>query len=95
MFVKDELKVTDDVEFELQNSWINRHSANEQNTLHWHSNAMISGVYYIQNEPGAGDIVFQKITSLLQLISRYCKSISKNLHNIIQTNFTYHLSLAT
>ena len=34
--------------------------ANEQNTLHWHSNAMISGVYYIQNEPGAGDIVFQK-----------------------------------
>ena len=51
VFVKDELKVTDDVEFELQNSWINRHSANEQNTLHWHSNAMISGVYYIQNEP--------------------------------------------
>ena len=60
VFVKDELKVNDDVEFEMQNSWINRHSANEQNTLHWHSNAMISGVYYIQNEPGAGDIVFQK-----------------------------------
>ena len=60
VFVKDELQVNEDVEFEMQNSWINRHAKDEQNTLHWHSNAMLSGVYYIQNEPGAGDIVFHK-----------------------------------
>ena len=60
VFVKEELKVNDDVTFELQNSWINKHSKDESNSLHRHSNAMLSGVYYIQNEPGAGDIVFQK-----------------------------------
>ena len=49
-----------DVHFELQNSWINRHGKGESNTLHWHSNAMLSGVYYIENEPDAGDIVFQR-----------------------------------
>mgnify|MGYP003325112530 CR=1 FL=1 len=60
VFVKEELKVNDDVVFELQNSWINKHSKDESNSLHWHSNAMLSGVYYIQNEPDAGDIVFNK-----------------------------------
>jgi uncharacterized protein (TIGR02466 family) len=58
-FINDELKVAD-VTFELQNSWINRHDKGEYNTTHWHSNSMLSGVYYIQNAPGAGDIVFQK-----------------------------------
>ena len=59
-FVKKELKVNDDVEFELQNSWANRHGKNEHNTLHWHSNAMLSGVYYVDSQQNAGDIVFQK-----------------------------------
>ena len=90
VFVKEELKVTDDVEFELQNSWINRHSANEQNTLHWHSNAMISGVYYIQNEPNAGDIVFQKSHLYYNLFHDTVRVSSQESHNIIQTNFTYH-----
>lgn len=58
-FIYEELQVKD-VTFELQNSWINRHNKGEYNTTHWHSNAMLSGVYYMQNAPGAGDIVFQK-----------------------------------
>ena len=28
--------------------------------MHWHSNAMLSGVYYIQNEKDAGEIYFKK-----------------------------------
>lgn len=59
-FVKDIIEVNDDVDFNLENSWINRHSKGEYNTLHWHSNAMLSGVYYIDSAEGAGDIVFQK-----------------------------------
>ena len=59
-FVHTELGIKDDVNFEIQNSWINRHRAGEHNTLHWHSNAMLSAVYYIQNEPGAGAIQFQR-----------------------------------
>jgi len=47
-FIKDVLAVNDDVEFKLENSWINKHSKGEYNTLHWHSNAMLSGVYYIE-----------------------------------------------
>lgn len=59
-FVHQELGVEDGVNFEIQNSWINRHKQGENNTLHWHSNAMLSAVYYIQNEPGAGDILFRR-----------------------------------
>ena len=43
-----------------ENSWINRHQQGEHNTLHWHSNAMLSAVYYIQNEPKAGQILFKR-----------------------------------
>lgn len=59
-FVKDVLSVNDDVTFGLENSWINRHVKGEHNTLHWHSNSMLSGVYYVDSGQGAGDIVFQK-----------------------------------
>lgn len=59
-FIKDVLSVNDEVEFKLENSWINRHAKGEHNTLHWHSNSMLSGVYYVDSGEGAGDIVFQK-----------------------------------
>tara|TARA_R110000851_G_scaffold122856_1_gene252449 strand:+ start:3841 stop:4443 length:603 start_codon:yes stop_codon:yes gene_type:complete len=59
-FVHNEMGVHEDINFEIQNSWINRHQKGENNTLHWHSNAMLSAVYYIQNEPNAGDILFRR-----------------------------------
>jgi len=59
-FIQDVLEVDNEVGFKLENSWINRHSKGEFNTLHWHSNSMLSGVYYIDSAEGAGDIVFQK-----------------------------------
>lgn len=59
-FVHQEMGVKEDVNFEIQNSWINRHQQGEHNTLHWHSNAMLSAVYYIQNEPNAGQIMFKR-----------------------------------
>lgn len=59
-FVHEVLQVNDNVKFGLENSWVNRHAKGEHNTLHWHSNAMLSGVYYVDSAEGAGDIVFQK-----------------------------------
>lgn len=59
-FTKDVLSVNDEVEFQLENSWVNRHVRGEHNTLHWHSNAMLSGVYYVDSAEDAGDIVFKK-----------------------------------
>ena len=59
-FVHQEMGVKENVDFEIQNSWINRHQQGEHNTLHWHSNAMLSAVYYIQNEPNAGQIMFKR-----------------------------------
>ena len=59
-FVHQEMGVKENVNFEIQNSWINRHQQGEHNTLHWHSNAMLSAVYYIQNEPKAGQILFKR-----------------------------------
>lgn len=59
-FLHEVIGVTDDLDFEIQNSWINRHKTGEANTLHWHSNAMISGVYYPLAHPGDGDILFKR-----------------------------------
>ena len=58
-FVHEVLQVNDNVKFRPENSWVNRHAKGEHNTLHWHSNAMLSGVYYVDSAEGAGDIVFQ------------------------------------
>jgi|TARA_R110000737_G_scaffold4821_2_gene15568 uncharacterized protein (TIGR02466 family) len=59
-FVHTELGIHDDLDFILENSWINRHRPGEHSPMHWHSNAMLSGVYYIQNEEDAGEIYFKK-----------------------------------
>ena len=64
-FVHEVLQVNDNVKSPVpENSWVNRHAKGEHNTLHWHSNAMLSGVYYVDSAEGAGDIVFPKNLSL-------------------------------
>lgn len=59
-FVHSVLGVQDDIQYLLENSWVNRHKTGEMNSIHWHSNAVISGVYYPQATPGAGDIIFKR-----------------------------------
>lgn len=59
-FVHEILGVQDDLDFEIQNSWINKHVKGQDNSVHWHSNAMLSGVYYPLANPNDGDILFKR-----------------------------------
>lgn len=47
--------------FYLANSWIVRHNKDDWAHLHHHSNAMISGVYYLQSPENSGDIYFERM----------------------------------
>lgn len=59
-FIHEILGVQDDLDFEIQNSWLNRHTKGQDNSIHWHSNAMLSGVYYPLAKPEDGDILFKR-----------------------------------
>ena len=49
-----------DISWEITTSWVNRSNNNDYHTSHWHSNSLISGVYYINTNPDSGAIVFHK-----------------------------------
>lgn len=59
-FTHEILGISKDVEFYMLNSWSNRHKPREYNTQHWHSNCVISGVYYMTVAKDSGDIVFNQ-----------------------------------
>lgn len=59
-FVYEVLDCSRDVKFEIQNSWVNKHSKLDFAGTHRHSNSVISGVYYIDVDQNSGAIVFEK-----------------------------------
>jgi len=59
-FLYEVLNCDPEVNFEIQNSWINKHNENDSAGLHNHSNSLISGVYYIDVDDVSGAISFLK-----------------------------------
>jgi uncharacterized protein (TIGR02466 family) len=57
------------IEFQIQNSWVNRHIKNDFAGTHRHSNSLISGIYYISVNEKSGSIIFQKDKSYNNLWS--------------------------
>lgn len=49
-----------DISWEITTSWVNRSNRNDYHTSHWHSNSLISGVFYVNTNPNSGAIVFHK-----------------------------------
>jgi len=60
VFLKEVLDVSDQMEFQMTNSWAVKHVKGDESGAHVHDNAMLSGVYYVQTDEHSGDIVFQK-----------------------------------
>ena len=60
IYLGDVLKVSPNTIFELQNSWISKHSPNDISNTHDHINSTISGVLYLKTTPDSGNIVFHK-----------------------------------
>lgn len=59
-FAHEVLDCDDNIQFEIQNSWINRHSQTDFAGSHRHNNSILSGVYYIDVESDSGAIIFEK-----------------------------------
>lgn len=49
-----------DLCWEITTSWVYRSVNGDYHTSHWHSNSLISGVFYINTNPDSGAIVFHK-----------------------------------
>lgn len=59
LFAEKYLKVIN-VEFYFLNSWIVKHYPKDWAQAHYHSNSLLSGVYYLKTEKNSGDINFKK-----------------------------------
>jgi len=59
-YVREYLTVQKDINFYLQNSWVNMHKTDDSGQSHIHANSLISGVYYIQTFEDSGNIIFHK-----------------------------------
>ena len=60
LYTKNVLRVSDNANFYLQNSWIVKHLPNDGAQIHYHGGSLISGVYYLKTPENSGDIVFVK-----------------------------------
>lgn len=59
-YVHDVLGVNHDLEWHITTSWLNKAKTGGYHTLHWHSNSIISGVYYLKVNANTGSICFHK-----------------------------------
>lgn len=66
-FLHEVLDCDDNLNFEIQNSWINKHEKNDFAGAHRHSNSIVSGVYYPEVDDRSGAIIFQKDKSYYNL----------------------------
>ncbi len=60
LFVRKYLTVKNSAKFYLQNSWCNIHGPNESSQIHYHSSALLSGVYYPILPKNSGNISFHR-----------------------------------
>lgn len=58
LFVDKYLKVTKNVSFYLTNSWIVQHNPGDHSQNHFHTNSLLSGVYYLNVPKDSGNIMF-------------------------------------
>ncbi len=59
-YLRNHLLVAPNVIIEIVRSWVVLHYPNDYCDFHTHSNAIWSGIYYIQTEYNSGDLLFDK-----------------------------------
>lgn len=59
-FLHEVLSVSDNFEFYITNSWVQKHSKTDHAQNHYHINSLISGVYYVEVFEDSGDLVLEK-----------------------------------
>lgn len=61
LFVEKYLKVTKNVSFYLTNSWFVQHNPDDYSHSHYHTNSLLSGVYYLDVPKNSGNIMFLRM----------------------------------
>lgn len=91
-FIYDFLDVKNNMDFKIENSWINRHEPGDYSQSHWHGSSLISGVYYVDVSNDSGDIVFHKdsrhinlFNPLIKIDFNYNETLDQNKMNVFNT----------
>jgi len=63
------LNVNPQCQFEMTNSWAVRHIKGDEAGQHYHANAMLSGIVYIQTDETSGDVLFTKEQNYFNLFN--------------------------
>jgi uncharacterized protein (TIGR02466 family) len=63
VYKNDILKIDDNIEFFIVNSWLMRHDKNHYAHEHSHANSVISGVYYVDVPEMSGNLIFHKASN--------------------------------
>jgi uncharacterized protein (TIGR02466 family) len=59
-FVYNFLDVKENMKFNIENSWANRHKKGDHSPEHYHGNSLVSGVFYLDADKNSGPITFFK-----------------------------------
>lgn len=59
-FVYEFLDVKENMKFNLENSWVNKHFKGDSSPEHYHGNSLVSGVFYLDADADSGPITFFK-----------------------------------
>ena len=82
-YAKKIINSTTEFDFYLTQSWVNKNKKGTKHTQHMHTNSILSGVYYLTDEPA--EIVFYKYFDYLELFSMQPKEYT--LYNYTQYTF--------
>lgn len=67
IFLEKYLKVKKNTEFYITNSWMLKHNPNDFAQNHYHTNSLLSGVYYLDVPENSGDFVFLRNEQLTHI----------------------------
>jgi uncharacterized protein (TIGR02466 family) len=59
-YVRQEMRISDNINFYLCNSWVMKHTKGHRAPEHFHGNSIISGIMYLQCDDKSGDLTFSK-----------------------------------
>lgn len=82
-YAKKIINSTTEFSFYLTQSWVNKNKKGTKHTQHMHTNSMLSGVYYLSEDPE--EIIFYKYFDYLELFSMQPKEYT--LYNYNQYAF--------
>ena len=73
-YVRDFLKISDEIGFRLTTSWVVKHSPGDFADIHTHLNSVFSGVVYLKVMENSGDIIFHRNNSNSTILPKFFSS---------------------